>query len=66
MGTACVHSREGLCLWFLLSVDEHKYETIRRKYVQCGSAKDFEPLWNASYGSEQNPLIYKSKVKYAI
>lgn len=66
MGTACVHLREGLCLWFLLSVDERECETIRRKYAQCGSAKDFEPQWNASYGSEQDPLIYKSKVKYAI
>lgn len=55
MGTACVHPRDGLCLWFLLSVDEHECETIRRMYAQCGSVKDFEPQWNASYSSEQYP-----------
>ncbi|EOB01603.1 hypothetical protein Anapl_15544 [Anas platyrhynchos] len=52
MGTACVHPRDGLCLWFLLSVDEHECETIRRMYAQCGSVKDFEPQWNASYSKD--------------
>lgn len=59
-------SEKRLCLWFLLRVDEHECETIRIKYAQCGSAKDFETQWNASYGSEQYPLMYKSKFKYAI
>lgn len=31
--------------------------------MHSGSAKDFKPQWNASYVSEQYPLIYKSKVK---
>lgn len=65
MGTVCVYLREGICLWFLLSVDEHECETIRGKYARCGSAKDFEPQWNVSYGSEQYPLIYASEVEYA-
>lgn len=59
-------SEKRLCLWFLLRVDEHECETIRIKYAQCGSAKDFETWWNASYGSEQYPLIYKPKFKYGI
>lgn len=59
-------SEKGLCLWFLLSVDEHECETIRIKYTEWASAKDFETQWNASYGSEKYPLIYKSKFKYAI
>lgn len=65
MGTVCVHLREGVCLWFLLSVDERECETIQGKYTQRGSAKDFEPQWNASYASEQYLLIYKSEVRYA-